>query len=538
MFQKSEFGIGHGSAASTWMPASAAPRVAQAAPDWRSRFVDWCEDVDLTPDLGRDIGSRKWFRGLASLIGLIYGAIWISPGIDAVPGASAPLLGAQHYEEVRSQMITAQALGADSGRHMGPTDAVAPLASTPERPTIDLSTVVGNGDGFTRSLQRAGVGESDASTVVSLLAGSLDLANLAPGTRLNMVLGRRASRNVPRPLDRLSFRARLDLAIEINRVDGVLNVTRIPISVDSTPLRIRGRVGPSLFLSARAAGMPAKAIQAYLKVIDDRVSVGNIGSDDMFDIVVGYRRAETGEAEVGDLLYAGLDRASGKSVQMLKWTTGGRTEWFEASGVGQRRGVLGAPVSGGHLSSGFGMRRHPILGYTRMHAGIDFAAPYGSPIYAVTDGTVEYAGWHGGHGRYVKIRHGGGIATGYAHMSRIVAQPGSHVSRGQVIGYVGSTGLSTGPHLHYELYRNGSVVNPLSVSFTASAQLSGRDLSAFRARLADLKRLRIGVPSAPASTLASRVEAMPDGRPVQTVQAQAGEGEIALLPNGQRRALR
>lgn len=538
MFQKSEFGIGHGSAASTWMPASAAPRVAQAAPDWRSRFVDWCEDVDLTPDLGRDIGSRKWFRGLASLIGLIYGAIWISPGIDAVPGASAPLLGAQHYEEVRSQMITAQALGADSGRHMGPTDAVAPLASTPERPTIDLSTVVGNGDGFTRSLQRAGVGESDASTVVSLLAGSLDLANLAPGTRLNMVLGRRASRNVPRPLDRLSFRARLDLAIEINRVDGVLNVTRIPISVDSTPLRIRGRVGPSLFLSARAAGMPAKAIQAYLKVIDDRVSVGNIGSDDMFDIVVGYRRAETGEAEVGDLLYAGLDRANGKSVQMLKWTTGGRTEWFEASGVGQRRGVLGAPVSGGHLSSGFGMRRHPILGYTRMHAGIDFAAPYGSPIYAVTDGTVEYAGWHGGHGRYVKIRHGGGIATGYAHMSRIVAQPGSHVSRGQVIGYVGSTGLSTGPHLHYELYRNGSVVNPLSVSFTASAQLSGRDLSAFRARLADLKRLRIGVPSAPASTLASRVEAMPDGRPVQTVQAQAGEGEIALLPNGQRRALR
>lgn len=538
MFQKSEFGIGHGSAASTWMPASAAPRVAQAAPDWRSRFVDWCEDVDLTPDLGRDIGSRKWFRGLASLIGLIYGAIWISPGIDAVPGASAPLLGAQHYEEVRSQMITAQALGADSGRHMGPTDAVAPLASTPERPTIDLSTVVGNGDGFTRSLQRAGVGESDASTVVSLLAGSLDLANLAPGTRLNMVLGRRASRNVPRPLDRLSFRARLDLAIEINRVDGVLNVTRIPISVDSTPLRIRGRVGPSLFLSARAAGMPAKAIQAYLKVIDDRVSVGNIGSDDMFDIVVGYRRAETGEAEVGDLLYAGLDRANGKSVQMLKWTTGGRTEWFEASGVGQRRGVLGAPVSGGHLSSGFGMRRHPILGYTRMHAGIDFAAPYGSPIYAVTDGTVEYAGWHGGHGRYVKIRHGGGIATGYAHMSRIVAQPGSHVSRGQVIGYVGSTGLSTGPHLHYELYRNGSVVNPLSVSFTASAQLSGRDLSAFRARLADLKRLRIGVPSAPASTLASRVEAMPDSRPVQTAQAQAGEGEIALLPNGQRRALR
>jgi murein DD-endopeptidase MepM/ murein hydrolase activator NlpD len=145
------------------------------------------------------------------------------------------------------------------------------------------------------------------------------------------------------------------------------------------------------------------------------------------------------------------------------------------------------------MSSGFGMRRHPILGYTRMHAGIDFAARYGSPIYAVTDGVVAYAGRHGGHGNYVRIEHGGGLATGYAHMSRIAAIPGQRVRRGQVIGYVGSTGLSTGPHLHYELYRNGVTVNPLSVRFTTTAQLAGAELAAFRAKLAHYRQLRVGL---------------------------------------------
>jgi murein DD-endopeptidase MepM/ murein hydrolase activator NlpD len=139
------------------------------------------------------------------------------------------------------------------------------------------------------------------------------------------------------------------------------------------------------------------------------------------------------------------------------------------------------------------MRRHPILGYMRMHAGVDFAAHYGAPVYAVTDGTVTFAGRHGGHGNFVRLQHGGGLGTGYAHLSRIAAVPGQRVRRGQVIGYVGSTGLSTGPHLHYELYRNGVTVNPLSVRFTATAQLAGADLAAFRAKLAQYRALRVGL---------------------------------------------
>jgi murein DD-endopeptidase MepM/ murein hydrolase activator NlpD len=187
---------------------------------------------------------------------------------------------------------------------------------------------------------------------------------------------------------------------------------------------------------------------------------------------------------------------------LLKWGSDG--QFYDASGIGQQqtsqvRVGLNAPVFG-RITSGFGLRRHPILGYTRMHAGIDFAAAYGSPIYATTDGLVTYAGWHGGHGNFVKLDAGGGLGTGYGHMSRIAVSPGMRVRRGQVIGYVGSTGLSTGAHLHYEMYRNGVPVNPGSVQVvttTTASALSGSDAAAFKVRLGELRALRPGAALAP-----------------------------------------
>lgn len=501
MFQDHQFGLQHGGAtASLW----AARLLDSPAPpqSWRARVRQWADDIDLVPDLGQNIGSRTWFRGLFTCFGLCAAALSLSPSFQPVPGAPGPVMSDARYDEVRSQMITPLALGADSGRHMGSTDAVQPLRETPERPQIDLNAQIGSSDTLARALSRAGVSSGDVATVMSLVGGDIG-GGVKPGTRLDILLGRRASRDRPRPLDRLAFRARLDLGLELTRNGGLLSVKRTPIHVDDTPLRIQGVVGDSIYRSARAAGAPPKAVQAFLRVIAGQVDLGGVAAGDRYDIVTEYRRAATGDVEVGDLLYAGLKRARGKSIDMLKWTKDGRSEWFEASGVGERRGVLSAPVSG-RMSSGYGQRRHPILGYTRMHAGIDFAAAYGSPIYAVTDGVVSYAGRHGGHGNYVRIQHGGGLATGYAHMSRIAASPGQRVRRGQVIGYVGSTGLSTGPHLHYELYRNGATVNPLSVRFTSTAQLAGAELAAFRARLAHYQSLRIGLtqPTALASAAA------------------------------------
>jgi murein DD-endopeptidase MepM/ murein hydrolase activator NlpD len=144
------------------------------------------------------------------------------------------------------------------------------------------------------------------------------------------------------------------------------------------------------------------------------------------------------------------------------------------------------------MSSRYGMRRHPILGYRRMHSGVDFRAGHGTPIVAVTDGQVQAAGRMGGCGNAVRLSHGGGLSTRYCHMSRMAVRAGQSVRRGQVIGYVGSTGLSTGAHLHYEMYRGGRAVDPASVQFVTRAQLSGEELRRFRAALGAIKSVAAG----------------------------------------------
>ena len=175
----------------------------------------------------------------------------------------------------------------------------------------------------------------------------------------------------------------------------------------------------------------------------------------------------------------------------MRWGNDGNFYTADAlvSEAGQGSALMAAPVAG-NITSWFGMRHHPILGYARMHAGVDFGAPYGSPIYAASDGVVDYAGWHGGHGNYVRLAHGGGIDTGYGHMSRIAVGVGTRVARGQVIGYVGSTGLSTGPHLHYELFRGGQAVDPLSIRFVPHhTVVSPAEVAGFRARMRQLLAL-------------------------------------------------
>jgi murein DD-endopeptidase MepM/ murein hydrolase activator NlpD len=478
-------------------PISPAKRLAERYGEWRERASQRLASVDLVPDLAQDIGSRRWLRGAGTLLGLSAIALAGWPGFAPVEAAPLMVIDDPVRDEFRSQMIMPLALGADSGRRMGATAAVVPLTSAPERPRLDLEATLARGDSFERMLERAGVGAAEADLIASMIAQEMPLGEIAPGTRVDLTLGRRPAPGASRPLEALSFRARFDLQLAVERQGAHLALDPRPIKVDATPLRIRGKVGPSLYRSARAAGAPASSVQQYLRAIGQELDLDSgIGAGDEFDLVVEYKRAATGEVETGKLLYAALIRDGKPRKQMLRWGSEGR--FYEASGVGEQRSGLLQPVPG-RITSGYGSRRHPILGYRRMHAGIDFKASYGTPIYAVSDGTVTYAGRHGGHGNYVKLSHGGGLGTGYAHMSRIAVANGSRVRRGQVIGYVGSTGLSTGPHLHYEMYRNGATVNPSGVNFVMRAQLSGSELANFRGRLAELQKVE---PGAALATLA------------------------------------
>jgi murein DD-endopeptidase MepM/ murein hydrolase activator NlpD len=496
LYQINDISVGAGGGGAAFRPHNTVLRPAPAPVfgradaglgDLRARI----QDLDLVADLGVRIGSREWVRGMATCAALCYAAWSFAPSFGAIPGQSpAPLPDAQ-WEEAQALGIAPLALGADTGRRMAPTDAVVPLLDTPERPTVDMLATLGRGDGLARVLQRAGVAEAEAGRIAAMVAQEVALGDIKPGTILDLTLGRRPDKRVARPLDALAFRARFDLKLKLERVNGALSLTRIPIAIDDTPLRIQGVVGSSLYRSARAAGAPAKAVESYIRAIAAQMNIGSVEADDRYDIIIEHRRAATGETEAGKLLYAGLDRAGGKDLQLMQWSQGGKTQWFEASGVGKSSGMLQRPVPG-TVSSNFGMRRHPILGYARMHKGMDFRAGYGTPILAATNGRVSAAGWAGGYGRQVRLSHGGGLLTSYSHMSRIVVQPGTAVRQGQVIGYVGSTGLSTGPHLHYELYRNGVPINPASVKFTMRAQLSGNDLASFRSKLRGLLAVPAG----------------------------------------------
>ena len=493
------------------------PKVIQRARKFGDKFDEWrftasekMGKIDLAPDLAEAIGSGRWFRGVGTLVGLSALALAMWPNFSPLEAAPAMELDQTARDEFRSQMIMPLALGADSGRHMGATPSVIELESAPERPQLEFLATLAKGDSFGRMLQRAGVGSGDAQRVSELIARTMSLSEIEPGTQVDITLGRRPAAGDARPLDAINFRARFDLALQIDRIDGNLSLKRIPIQVDATPLRIRGLVGSSLYRSARAAGAPSSAVQQFLSTLGDQIDMDrSVRSTDTFDIIVSHKRAATGERQAGKLLYAGIDRGGKPQTQLMRWGKNGR--FFEASGVGEQRSGLLAPVPGA-ISSGFGMRRHPILGYRRMHSGMDFRASRGTPIVAVTDGKVVGSGRMGGCGNAVRLRHGGGMDTRYCHMSRVAVRSGQSVRRGQVIGYVGSTGLSTGPHLHYEMYRSGRAVNPASVKFVTRAQLSGAELRQFRDALSRLKMVEAG-----AALIDLKSEAPQEEEPVREI---------------------
>ena len=460
--------------------------------EWQARAAR----TDWVPDLGTDIGSRTWWRGLATCALLCAGTWALRPDLGPLAApAPAPLAGAE-WDEARAQGIAPLAFGAGTGRRMAAGDLVRPLAQAPERPRIELAATLGEGDDFARALTRAGVGDADAARAADLIRQTVALPDIAPGTRLALTLGRRPDKTVARPLEKLEMRARFDLAVSLTRSGTGLILTPHPIAIDRTPLRIQGLVGQSLYRSARAAGVPARTVEAYIRAIATKVQIGrDVGAADRFDMVVARERAATGETRLGDLQLAALDQGGdqgGKPLQLVRWAGDGGDEWWDANGENERRGFMGMPVQG-RVTSGFGWRMHPLLHFVKLHKGMDIAAPQGSPIYAVLDGTVEAAGRAGGYGNFVKLQHGGGIETGYGHMIRFAVARGERVRQGDVIGWVGSTGLSTGPHLHWEVWRNGQSINPQSISFTSVARLTGEEFRRFKAKVASLLAVKTGL---------------------------------------------
>jgi len=460
------------------------------APSFGRRRKRW-RDVDLVVDLAEEPLSRRWWRGLATLSLLCASVAFIAPNpFEPLPAISADRISVAEAEQYREMAIAPLGSGSGTGGRMASNDLVQPLAEAPDRPTIDLFARFGTGDNMAALLSRSGATYAEAGEAARIVASALP-GGIAPGTSIAIALGRRSPSGV-RPIERIAFRAGLDLNIVIAGGSGGLRLSTSRIQVDNRPIRIRGRVGDGLYWALRASGVSPQSAGEYLRALATQIDVGEqVGPDDRFDLIIANRRAATGESEEGPLLYAAFNRTGAAPVQLMKWTVGGRADWIDTNGVGRPVATMTWPVAA-PITSGFGIRFHPILHFARMHKGIDFGAHYGAPIVAAADGQVVRAGWAGGYGQQVRLAHAAGMGSSYSHMSRIIVAPGSFVRQGQLIGYVGSSGLSTGPHLHYEVYRNGAAVNPMGVRFASQALLAGEELARFKARLAQL--LAIGKP--------------------------------------------
>lgn len=263
----------------------------------------------------------------------------------------------------------------------------------------------------------------------------------------------------------------------------------------------------SLYEAALAADMPIDVLMDLVRVFSFDVDFQrDVQPGDGFEVLYDRFDDEFGEpVRNGDIRYAAMT-LSGKTLSFYRFTpASGITDYFGPDGRSVRKTLMRTPIDGARLSSGFGKRRHPILGYTKMHKGVDFAAPQGTPIMAAGDGVVEMAERYGAYGNYVRIRHNSEIKTAYAHTSRFArgVRAGSRVRQGQIVAYVGSTGRSTGPHLHYEVLLNGRQVNPMSVKLPAGEQLLGKDLKTLRAMVPGIDARAIAARDARSKVLAS-----------------------------------
>ncbi len=357
-----------------------------------------------------------------------------------------------------------------------------PYTETPKFSPYKRTFYISQGDTMSGVLAKAGLKRAEVTKTIRALSKYYDPSRIRKGDAITLTFKPNSATEMPGRFLGLSMSPEFKRRITVVRTkDGSFGASDKERNLSLGFASAEGNIRRSLFADGKRAGIPvpviARLIRAYSWDVDFQ---RDIRAGDGFKVMYERYFDETGElVHNGRIIYAQLT-LSGKTLSIYSYKPkNGSRDYFDEKGQTARKALMRTPIDGARLSSGFGRRRHPILGYVKQHRGLDFAAPRGTPIYAAGDGTIEVAGRNGGYGNYVKIRHNSEYSTAYAHMSRIKTRKGRRVRQGQVIGYVGTTGRSTGPHLHYEILRSGRRVNPLRIKMPSGRKLKGRELARF-----------------------------------------------------------
>lgn len=377
-------------------------------------------------------------------------------------------------------------------KRQGPAPKASPAPTTtdsgpePERHTL----AVVRGDTLMTLLADADVSRDDAHGAIEALRERFDPRSLQVGQEVTVLFEPR--RGGSKRFVGLEIAPDVVRSVSVARGDDGFETSENQKAVQRLPAAGEGEIQSSLFEAGSKAGVPISVMMAVIKAYSHEVDFQrDLQPGDRFAVLYERIVTEDGrDAGEGELLHATLV-LSGRELPIYRFKDhDGRVDYYNRQGESIRRALLRTPVDGVRITSGFGMRKHPILGYSKMHKGVDFGAPTGTPIYAAGNGTVEEVGPKGAYGQYVRIRHNNEIATAYAHLSRFAngLRRGAKVEQGEVIAYVGSTGRSTGPHLHYEVLKRGQQIDPRSIDLPTGRKLDGRDLRDFQLAVRGIER--------------------------------------------------
>ena len=354
-------------------------------------------------------------------------------------------------------------------------------------PFIEYDYIVKNNDTVELILKKFSVKQSEINLIVKKIKKQ-KLSNITPGQKMKFVLKRTKDKTgmevlkINYPLSKTTF-------VNIDKRQKGLEITKNVTQLFKRDTVVQGKIENNLYSSATKVGLEPNIIIEFARIYGFEVDFQrDIRKGDTFEVM--YERFlddRNKKIKTGKILYAYLN-VNNQKIKLYRFGKKSDFDFYDEKGKSIRKALMKTPINGARLSSPFGNRKHPILGFTKHHNGTDFAAPIGTPIMASGNGTVIKAGWCGNGGNCVRIRHNSSYTTGYGHLSKFATKAGRRVRQGQIIGYVGNTGMSTGPHLHYTVSYNGKFINSQKLKLPSGKILKGEERKLF-----EIERIKLDV---------------------------------------------